>query len=219
MPSAAGAKGDKMTLLKSRVVSVALAALILALCLLIAYLVVFQDLSKVFAATSSKDLHGVKPRMEGSLAFNASNRRKLVGASDHVFVGRVLKKVSSKGTQALKPIPGVDSTTPDTQFEVEVVNNIKGNLHGKVTVSQHGGRDKNGQLVLLEKDPLFEPGKVYVICTNNEPQRGWQQEVAGPFGKSKAKNARQMTTLVDKFKAAKRNEIPLKISNPNGATQ
>lgn len=157
-----------MTILKSRATSGLLISLILGLCLLIAYSLFTQESFKTSGSASAEDVHhdaethNGKPEMHASYAFEADDKRKLVGASENVFVGRVLKKVGSKGIPALEPIPGEDNSSPATQFEVEVINNIKGELEGKVVVNQHGGDDRDGQLTLLEEDPLFELGKVRV---------------------------------------------------------
>lgn len=54
----------------------------------------------------------------------------VIKASDNVFVGKVKKQVGTKSTYA---------DSPDTQFAVEVIDNLKGELRGTVVVSQAGG--------------------------------------------------------------------------------
>lgn len=210
-----------MAILKSRAVSGLLASLTLGLCSLIGYSLFIQDPLETSRSgvASAEDAHNGKPEMQASYAFEASDKRKLVGASENVFVGRVLKKVGSKGIPALRPIPGEDNSSPATQFEVEVMNSIKGELEGRVIVNQHGGNDRDGQLILLERDPLFELGKVYIISSNYEQKRDWQQVVAQPFGKVKTKDVKDKAKKVKEFKVAKQNQIPLDSTVRNPAAR
>lgn len=196
-----------MTILRSRTVSVLLMLLILGLCSLVAYSLSTQELPETSRTASAEDVSGGKSEMHATYAFEATDKRKLVGASENVFVGRVLNKVGSESTPALKPIPGEDDSTPTTQFEIETINTIKSELEGTVTVNQHGGRNEDGQFVLLEEDPLFESGKVYLINSNKDQQRGWQQVVAQPFGKVKTKSSQHKAKVVKKFEAAKQSQI------------
>jgi hypothetical protein len=53
----------------------------------------------------------------------------LMGASHNVFIARVTREVGTKGHEF----------GPETQFEVEVIENIKGDLSGTVIVNQQGG--------------------------------------------------------------------------------
>src|SRR5712692_6935805 len=53
----------------------------------------------------------------------------LMGVSHNVFVAKITKQVATT-TRA---------GTPATQFEAEVVFNIKGNVQGTITVEQEGG--------------------------------------------------------------------------------
>lgn len=60
---------------------------------------------------------------------NYSKPENLMGGYHNVFVGRVNKKVGER----------MSSHTPKTQFSVDVVYNIKGNLGGSVVIDQMGG--------------------------------------------------------------------------------
>lgn len=94
----------------------------------------------------------------------------LMGASHNVFVGRVIKQSGEKALGA----------SPETQFKVEVISNIKGDLKGTVTVNQFGGY-KNGKLVTVEdetngtnSDPyLLQPGATYLFATRYHEQEDW----------------------------------------------
>lgn len=203
-----------MAFLKSRTATALLALIILGFCLLAYYFAVSPETS---SGASQPAPSANTPVIHGTYAFEAQDKKALVGASQNVFVGRVLEKVGAKGEPDDTSLPGADATsTPATQFSVEVIKSIKGNLDGTVTVSQHGGYGPDGQAILLEEDPLFEPGSVYVIATNPHTQDGWQQVMAQPFGKTKAKDATDRAKLEREFEEAKANQIPFDRKKPQG---
>lgn len=75
-----------------------------------------------------------------------------VKVTSNIFVGKVIKQA---GSQA-------DDIVPETQFEVEVIDNIKGNLQGNIVVSQEGGY-KNGVLYRSSDD---------ITATADKPTQG-----------------------------------------------
>jgi hypothetical protein len=97
---------------------------------------------------------------------NYGDDRVLVGGSNNVFVGKVIKQ------------SGVASrvSAPETQFLVEVIDNIKGKLQGTVIVSQFGGY-KNGVLYIMSGETgdslhsgdnanyFLQPGLTYLLST------------------------------------------------------
>lgn len=107
-----------------------------------------------------------------------SDDKLLVGAAHNIFIGKVIKQINTKDL-------GIG---PETQFEVEVVDNIKGNIEGKVVVNQLGGY-KNGDLYITE-DALFtedseEPsllqiGSTYLFSTRYNEQEEWHTLIAYP---------------------------------------
>lgn len=98
----------------------------------------------------------------------------LVGASHNIFVGKVL---SQSGAKKL-------GSTPEAQFAVEVIRNIKGELSGEVTVNQLGGFE-DGTLYMFERDLPFvtntdsdtdymlQPGQMYVLSTRYNADEHW----------------------------------------------
>lgn len=64
----------------------------------------------------------------------AADDRFLVGAADDVFVGRVLGAEDTLKTTETSVPP-----MPESQFSVEVLRNVKGDLAGRVTINQGGG--------------------------------------------------------------------------------
>ena len=109
-----------------------------------------------------------------------SDNRVLVGTSHNVFVGKVLKQIGSKEL-------GIG---PETQFEVEVIDNIKGNLKGIITLNQLGGY-KNGILYIVASDSvesssknadsyLLKDGSTYVFSTRYNPNENWYTLISDP---------------------------------------
>ncbi len=144
--------------------------------------------------------------VEVDYAFEPTDERQLVGFATNVFVGRVVGKVGAEGA----PVSGPqDNVIPRTQFSVAVLNNVKGNLSGNVSVSQTGGYDKSvGREVRIEGDPLLKPGQVLLFATSYNREEGWYTVAAQPFGTVPIEDERQKTNLVEKFKQAREHQIP-----------
>lgn len=106
-------------------------------------------------------------RSHYSYAADFADNSILMGASHHVFVGKVLGR---SGSIAL---PG---NNPGTQFTVEIIENIKGNLHGTVRVDQDGGYDHGvlsigGDTLLpgsgYDNGYFLQPGSTYVMAVRS----------------------------------------------------
>ncbi|MCK9351149.1 MAG: hypothetical protein WCT49_05575 [Candidatus Paceibacterota bacterium] len=93
---------------------------------------------------------------------NFGDDREFVGAADNVFVGKVIKQTGN--------VPrGGD---PETQFSVEVIYNVKGNLQDETSVNQIGGY-MNGTLFVLNEGEkpanyLLTPGSTYLFATRGD---------------------------------------------------
>ncbi|ACZ42841.1 hypothetical protein Tter_1935 [Thermobaculum terrenum ATCC BAA-798] len=119
-------------------------------------------------------------QVEGSWVTDFSDRRKLVGYADAVFVGRVIERTEEVA----------DLRWPSTRFRVEVLEVIKStrrldpskldsepsrqiSLPSSVIVDQYGGytRDLSGKLVkvVFDGQELLEPGRTYVLATSMMP--------------------------------------------------
>src|SRR3989344_1405046 len=97
----------------------------------------------------------------------------LMGDSHHVFIGKVVGQVGNKKRLSY----------PETQFEVEVISNIKGSLAGSVVVNQEGGY-QDGVLYVVSggdvvgpsrgaEDYLLQPGNTYLLATRYSSQENW----------------------------------------------
>lgn len=99
-----------------------------------------------------------------SVVSDSGNDQELMGSSHNVFVAKVVKQLGTTNGG-----PGVE-----TQFAVEIVYNIKGNLNGVITLNQQGGYQgdtlyvmEGGDMMLPGKDKeyLLQPGSTYLLAT------------------------------------------------------
>ncbi len=86
-----------------------------------------------------------------------NNNNKLVEVSDNIFIGKVLEKTGNKKYGG--------GNAPQTQFKVQVIENIKGDLKGNVEVHQEAGY-LDGYLVIEKGSKLLKPGNVYLMATS-----------------------------------------------------
>ena len=196
--------GVGMTLLGTRRLSAALVLALVAVGILMYFVTV--DGSAEAGGPPDARVAVVDP----AYAFDAKDERKLVGASENVFLGRVVEKSGTELIEGTQEPPGMPEAPglPDTQFSVEVLRAVKGDLAGNVTVSQHGGYDPaTGQEAVVEDDHPLRPGQVYMFSTNHDPQRDWQQIVAGPFGNVGAESQAERDALTRQFAEARNNQI------------
>lgn len=111
--------------------------------------------------------------MHAQFAADYSDDRILMGASHNVFVGKVVKQIGNKDR----------GSGPETQYEVEIVENIKGDLQGVITVNQAGGY-KDGVLYVMDdgsdhgseskkESNLLHPGSTYLLATRYSNKYGW----------------------------------------------
>ena len=101
--------------------------------------------------------------VEMDSAFDVTDPQQLAGWADAVFVGTVIEQV---GTKAVGPFP-------ETQFSVEVLQTLKGDVAGQILVNQQGGYGTDGTLYLLDDDPLIEPGATYLMSAGFLPSENW----------------------------------------------
>lgn len=153
--------------------------------------------------------------------------RAAVGAAEAVFVGRVVAQVGETSTTPI----GV----PQTQFQVEVVESIKSvrkvdpkgfdslpanpvALPNVITIDQYGGhiRDLTGKRVemLMDDQHLLLPGQTYLLVTAYDADHDWYHVL--PEGAVQLDSEDKQKVTVEKFKKAKKEEIPLTKKNVFG---
>jgi hypothetical protein len=149
--------------------------------------------------TDSPPKNPIIKTIEGSSVIDTSNPKSVVGFSDNVFIGKVIKQVDTR-----------NDIYPETQFEVQVLDNIKGELSGNIKVNQAGGYDGE-YLFLMDGDPLLKEGQTYVFATRYLKEENWHTliPVGGdiPFH-----NEAEKKELIEKYKLYYKEEIPFKLN-------
>lgn len=144
------------------------------------------------------DENPVVKTIEHNFVINPENPKELVGFSHNVFIGKVISKDGTKNLDGL----------PETQFNVEVIQNIKGDLKGTIKVNQQGGYMKE-ELILLQGDKLLEEDKEYLFVTRYLEEEDWYTLIP-QYGDILIINGQQKAELIDKFTKAYKEEIPFK---------
>lgn len=143
-------------------------------------------------------------------ATDLSDDRKLAGFTQNIFIGRVLGKLGQTEERGW----------PETQFKVRVLDTLKGQVQGDVTVNQQGGtRSADSSIYRREGDPnLLEPGKTYLFATRYYDVEDWHTVMPG-YGNLEIKDSKDLSDievlssshtvqLKTRFSDAIANEIP-----------
>ncbi len=135
-------------------------------------------------------------RIEFTAVTDFGDARRLVGFAEDVFFGEVLE---AGKTSAGEPLP-------ETDYRVKVVDTIKGDAAGVVTVTQEGGyiADRN-ELRLMEGDALIEPGHVYMFATRSDPNG--RHFVVPEFGDVKVRDKAHKAELHQRATEAKGQQV------------
>ena len=96
-----------------------------------------------------------------------SDDRKLLWISSNVFVWKITKEIWSKEDKG---------GMPTTQFSVEIIENIKGNLSWSVTVSQEWWY-KDGSLYISEWDVFYSWSTKWIISERSALMIPWEEYV------------------------------------------
>ncbi len=136
--------------------------------------------------------------------FDPTDDRALANYATDIFVGDVLGQTGASGA----PTSATGQEVPQTQFAVDVVQTIKGDAVGVVTVNQVGGFDTHArQMMLLDGDALLRPGASELFLVSYIPAREWYQIVAAGHGHLAADEPALRQTLFERFMWAMR-DIP-----------
>ena len=91
-----------------------------------------------------------------------------VNHADYVFVGTVANHLSESYKNAI-PLTDEDGNNemwgePYTNYEISVLNNIKGSLSGNVNIQKFGGLDQSGDFYIIpEGDIILDEGNTYIF--------------------------------------------------------
>ena len=144
---------------------------------------------------------------------DVTDDRALVGIADNVFIGKVIAQTGNKPNTPRPEAGDTPGFSPQTQFSVEVLENIKGNLTGTITVSQLGGYERTmivvKQLVLAKGDKLLEPNKTYLFATGYNDIDEWHTIGAPNYGNLPIVNQTDYQNKLERFTTAFSQEISL----------
>jgi len=143
-------------------------------------------------ATACNNLPGDRNGAETvDLAVDLSDRRKLVGFADHVYIGRVQKRAGRWNDMPADKRKGNNTGWP--LYSVRVGEPIKGRLEPVVTV------------VVYQAGPEFQVGKEYMFATNSHSTQNWQVAFSGVDYPSVDGNR---AALTDEYRQAYKSQIP-----------
>lgn len=136
--------------------------------------------------------------VEVSFVSDFHDARRLAGFVDNVFIGRVVQQTATHSP---------DGQLPETLFNVEVLNSLKGTLTGTIAVNQQGGfSEAENALIIMENDALLTPGNTYLFATRTGGEGRWHTLVPG-FGDIQIKNDTDRDALVKKLQQAIKEQI------------
>src|SRR5688572_2867827 len=129
-------------------------------------------------------------------AFDPSDDRALAAYATDIFFGQVLARAGAIGAPTTAP----RQELPQTQFAVQVLDVVKGDAAGVVSVNQVGGIDaRSGQTMVLAGDAPLRPGSRALFLTVRVRERGWYQIAAGGHGRLAADDPEQRAALLARF--------------------
>jgi hypothetical protein len=134
--------------------------------------------------------------IQGSYAFDITDHKQLVGWADNVFIGKVIETEGTSNEDGML----------ETLFQVEVAENIKGQLQGRIIVNQQGGYEGN-KLLLVENDQLLMEGESYLLVSRHNNQHGWHT-IVPVYGDILISDESHRDELINTFKSAYENEVP-----------
>lgn len=115
--------------------------------------------------------------LEGSYSIDVNSYSELAGDADYVVIGKVIDELATnyKWPVMLENEDGTEreDTTPYTDYNVEVLNNLKGELtqESPITITKVGGLTKNGDMyILYENDilPAVDGSYVFYIYAQDD---------------------------------------------------
>lgn len=145
---------------------------------------------------------------EALYATDVADPRQLAGISENIFVGRVL---AAEGTH-------YPDLIPESLFAVEVIENLKGELKGRITVNQQGGlwpvdsESKQQELHLVNEDALLVPGQSYLFATRADAAGRWHT-VVPLYGDIAIKDAAHQAALTATFQDAIANQVEYNLAD------
>lgn len=131
---------------------------------------------------------------------DVTNKEEVVGNSENVFIAKVLNLESSIPT----------SNVPRTQFKVEVIQNIKGELNNEIIINQAIGygidQEGNKYMEKHEGQEFIKEGSTYLFATLHDENTDWHNPVP-IYGEINISNS-EIENTVKEYKLAFENQKP-----------
>ena len=149
------------------------------------------------------------PRFEATTEhlwnINIHNDRELVGSTENVFIGKVIKK---KGQE-------IDRfKIPKTKFEVKILKNIKGHLKNNIIIRQRGGY-RGIKKYKPDEGGFLKPQKTYLFFASGDDHYIFADKVSHQefiknsekYSEKEILNLKETKKIISKYEDAYKNEI------------
>ena len=152
--------------------------------------------------------------------YDTSTPEKAIGSSDYAFIAKVNKILRTEYTH-INPTETKTLSTPYTIYEIEVVENIKGELDTSkpIEFKQFGGLEEDGKsYTFIEGGSLLNEGEYYIIMASTWADRNGEDiETSNPdtiVSLGKNYNPLSRNNTVAQYKLAYENEqVPESLKN------
>lgn len=140
--------------------------------------------------------------VHGTTMADFSDKRNIVGFSDYVFIGEVVKELGQENWHL-----------PVSKFTVKVNEQIKGEIaEEQIVVYQYGGYDEEDKehktIILFENNPLLQVNKTYVFSAKK--QEDGKILLVPVNGHAMVDEANDIDKLRSEFKEAFKNQTIIK---------
>lgn len=133
-----------------------------------------------------------------SAVTDVSDPRRLAGVTHNVFVGRVIAEIGVRDRSGM----------PETEFSVEVIEDIKGTLASPATVNQQGGSVPGALApVVVDGDAALVVGREYLFATRVGGGGAWHTLVP-VYGDVPIDGPDERERIVAVYRQAVAEEIP-----------
>lgn len=168
---------------------------------------------------NNNKLYNGKPLYSSSamLMYDTSTPEKAIGISDYVFVAKINKVLRTEYRNRMQVETGIKQYTtvsnPYTVYEINVIENIKGNLKTDEPIEfmQYGGINEDGQsYTFMEGGELLKNGDYYLLMVDT-----WGDQNGGTIETSDVNriislgdyyNQNSRSNLVSQYKLAFKNQ-------------
>jgi hypothetical protein len=132
-------------------------------------------------------------------ALDPRDDRVMAAYATDIFIGRVLGQTGNTGAPTSAP----GQEVPQSQFAVEVLQAVKGEVEGVVTINQVCGLDAQAKrMMLLEGDALLRPDRARAVSGRSRSRNGVVSDRRRRHGHLPVDDPFEQAALVDRFTQA-----------------